>query len=395
MKIAYVTTDWVKGDGSGPKDGEDDKLYGGVGYYRAIKPAEYLRERGHHVDVFGKNFKDHTEGKTLLDGYIKWSKNYDVVVIKQVDNRHISQLIGACHQNGVPIVMDLDDNFLEVFEDQPALENGYDRGGIQKGYAAAAMSMMDALFVSCENLKRDLADHLKKGLGIDMPIYVLPNCNDVNDWEYNINGSDKFVIGWHGSITHDKDLQLVLPTVQEVMKENDNVYLFLMGGIRQESVVKLFGGWEKEMFERIMVIGGTQTWQGFPELLMQMPFDIGLAPLVDNKFNRSKSHIKWMEYAMRKTPTVASNVEPYKVIRHKVDGFLCDSPDDFKKWLTKLVKDEKLREEIGQNAYNEVVEHWQYKDNIHLWEEAFKSVSKRQENSAKSLSQARKEVERR
>jgi spore maturation protein CgeB len=106
-------------------------------------------------------------------------------------------------------------------------------------------------------------------------------------------------------------------------------------------------------------------------MMMSMGWDIGLAPLLDIEFNRCKSHIKWMEYSMSKTPVLASRVYPYyekidnkDVIVDGKTGFLFSDENEFKTKLKKLILDIELRKKIGDNAYNYIIKKWQYRDNI-------------------------------
>jgi len=76
-----------------------------------------------------------------------------------------------------------------------------------------------------------------------------------------------------------------------------------------------------------------------------------------------------MEYSMIKIPTVASRVYPYFIeldgkdtIRDGETGFLCSTPEQWEKTLSKLIEDEELRIKIGQQAYNYIKDNWQYKD---------------------------------
>lgn len=99
-----------------------------------------------------------------------------------------------------------------------------------------------------------------------------------------------------------------------------------------------------------------------------MPWDIGIAPLTNSKFNQSKSHIKWMEYSMYEIPTVASKVYPYskdilgiKTIEDGVTGILCEN-GEWEKKLSMLIEDEELRRKIGKQAKEYVAKNWQYDD---------------------------------
>ena len=50
----------------------------------------------------------------------------------------------------------------------------------------------------------------------------------------------------------------------------------------------------------------------YAELLPALDLDLGLCPLLDTPFNRHKSAVKFYEYAMAGTLTVASDVTPYR-----------------------------------------------------------------------------------
>jgi glycosyltransferase involved in cell wall biosynthesis len=100
-------------------------------------------------------------------------------------------------------------------------------------------------------------------------------------------------------------------------------------------------------------------------------FDIGLAPLVDNRFNRSKSFIKILEYAALGVPFIASPVGPYA--DHVVDGvtgFLASTPDEWAERLDQLIRSPWLRMKIGGAARDWAAE-WTTDRWIGKWEELY------------------------
>lgn len=105
--------------------------------------------------------------------------------------------------------------------------------------------------------------------------------------------------------------------------------------------------------ERISFIP-LQPWQKLPEILREI--DINLAPLEkNNRFTESKSCIKYLEAGLLKVPTIASSRKDFaRVIDNGNNGFLVDSPEEWKKALEKLVESKSLREKIGQMAYENV-----------------------------------------
>ena len=89
-------------------------------------------------------------------------------------------------------------------------------------------------------------------------------------------------------------------------------------------------------------------------------FDIGLAPLADDLFHRSKTNTKFREYGACSIAGVYSDVDVYAhCVRHGETGLLV--ANDAEAWyqaLRQLVGDAHLRQEIGQRARAEVEEHY-------------------------------------
>jgi glycosyltransferase involved in cell wall biosynthesis len=276
----------------------------------------------------------------------------------------------ASEYTGVPIITDLDDDVLSVRDDQPAASKGYKKGQLQRTVVGTMLSFSKALFCTNDYLGKKITSEIKNIFNVDLPYFVLPNYNNKDDWNFKSpKNKKKVVIGWHGSLTHDSDLIMVLPYIRKIMRERPNVYLELMGGVNKEFALRAFKDWGK-LKDRVKLIAGTQAWHNFPYHLMKQKWDIGIAPLIDDEFNRSKSNIKWMEYAMKKIPTIASDVEPYRGVKNII------LTRDWYQDLTNLIENPKLRTQLGEGAYNEVCEEWQYKGKGQKWIDAFNSVLK-------------------
>jgi hypothetical protein len=145
-----------------------------------------------------------------------------------------------------------------------------------------------------------------------------------------------------------------------------------VGTVRKDSIDKLFAPIRNK--NRFEIKAGTPAYDKFPELLMSMRWDIGIAPLVDDEFNRGKSHIKYMEYAMKHIPVVASDVYPYT--HGAREALLCRNTVDWYRNLKNLIRDKKLRHRLAQRTHEHVINDLQYKDKGHLWLSASESVIK-------------------
>lgn len=57
----------------------------------------------------------------------------------------------------------------------------------------------------------------------------------------------------------------------------------------------------------------------YPNYLKSIKADIGIAPLEINDFNRGKSNLKMLEYTACGLPAVYTNIDPYRLAKHKAD----------------------------------------------------------------------------
>jgi glycosyltransferase involved in cell wall biosynthesis len=342
--------------------------YGGIGYYRQIKPSEQIE--GHEVKVIGKEILHF--GDTLEEQWDNLFKQYDVFWTSYFSNdRAAAAMYYHAQKHGKKVIIDIDDNYLDVPESNESY-NKFKKTKKDRAFLSAILSLADALTVSTEPLRDRLRAHIKSVHGIDKPIYLIPNMNDVKDWLHTPveKSKDKVYIGYSGSNSHQDDLKMVMPAIAKVMNKHKHVHFELIGAIAKDKIDEYFlgMGFEPESLNRIGLLAATSTFRDYPKWLADQKWDIAIAPLVDTAFTRSKSHIKWMEYSMFKLPTVASRVYPYfmdvfnhKTIEHGVTGFLC-KPSEWEATLEKLVLDKELREKIGNNAYEHVRDTWQYKD---------------------------------
>lgn len=92
---------------------------------------------------------------------------------------------------------------------------------------------------------------------------------------------------------------------------------------------------------------------------MIMDCDINLCPLKSNdKFNESKSCIKWYEGCMPFKPeaTLAANAGPYaEEMTDGEDSLLYNDPKDFAVKLGILIEDAELRQRLGENGKKKVL----------------------------------------
>lgn len=247
----------------------------------------------------------------------------------------------------------------------------YDDGVIRMG---ETLKLCDAAITTTERLATELSKYvpevfINRNVASEEMVYnseralyerdVLPglpeesvSAADMKYWRWareHARENGVVTIGYFsGSITHNADFELVLPTLVKVLEERPEVQLHIVGDLSiPEPLARFEGRITNEPF---------CDWKGLPRRIASV--DINIAPLEQTIFNEAKSENKWVEAALVKTPTVASNVGAFKkMIRDGETGILCDGPSSWYQALMTLVESREERERIGCNAYNWVKGH--------------------------------------
>ena len=160
----------------------------------------------------------------------------------------------------------------------------------------------------------------------------------------NSKKNNIIIIGYFsGSITHNSDLEMIWPALKKILNKFDNVQLLLTGELTFPNFLNEFP--KKILYQKFI------DWRELPELISNV--DINIVPIENTIFNAAKSENKWVEAALVKVPTVASNFGAFKqVIHNNETGLLCTNINDWYISLKTLIINEGLRKKIGENAYN-------------------------------------------
>ncbi len=152
-----------------------------------------------------------------------------------------------------------------------------------------------------------------------------------------------------GSLTHNKDFEIVRPVLVRILKNYPHAGILLVGELDASDELNQFS-------ERVRKLK-TTDWRELPELIARA--DINLAPLEDTLFNRAKSELKWFEAALVRVPTAASSIGAFsEMIKDGETGVLCGNTE--KEWyekLAELIENGAMREKIAQNSYQFVKQH--------------------------------------
>jgi hypothetical protein len=124
-----------------------------------------------------------------------------------------------------------------------------------------------------------------------------------------------------GNDTHREDLALIREPLQAVKASGIAVELYVIGGQPQPE------DWYQDVVVPEQARNYPQFVGWFRQIASQM--DLGISPLVDSEFNRSKSGLKFLEYAAAGLSGLFSDVEPYRpLINQSGYGGLVENTTD-------------------------------------------------------------------
>lgn len=243
---------------------------------------------------------------------------------------------------GIPLVYDLDDNLVAL---DPLAENGKYQPmlAVVRHFIAHA----DVLWASTPELGRELA--ASEGRNVE----VHRNALDPVVWETALrapvreSSSGPVRVVYMGTMTHNEDLEMVAPCLRRLKKKHGSHLEVSLIGVRE-------GGASEDWCSALPVpeaVGSSYpafaSWIG-----SQGTFDIGISPLRDTTFNRSKSEIKVLDYAVLGLAPVVSDLEPYRsTVSDGVNGMLVGSdPEEWFSVLDRVVSEPDLRRVLAGNA---------------------------------------------
>jgi len=113
----------------------------------------------------------------------------------------------------------------------------------------------------------------------------------------------------------------------------------------------------------------------FSKALTNLHGDIGIAPLAGDDFDKCKSELHWIEYAMGDMAVIAQRfmgTGPYDVIRDGKDGLLARGKQDWHDAIKRLATSKQLRDDLAGAAKERVLAEYDYRQRAQEWADAFR-----------------------
>jgi hypothetical protein len=253
------------------KIGIVSKSDGGVEYHRLLKPFSLLngeyditRCEGISSEVFDYNFD-----------VVVFSRMLPIVKQKE--------FIKELKQRGTYVICDIDDHW--ILSSNHVVKKTADHFRKQ---SIEALLHSDEVWVTHELLGNAVTL-------LNSNWHVIPNAIDPNDPQWQPKKTYGNRIGWAGGVTHFHDLMLTKDCWGDVVP-------VICGFNENPEWIRLSDNFKADYVNALPV-----TDYG----LLYDQFDIAIAPLEDNKFNKHKSNLKIIEAGMKGLPIFVQNIHPY------------------------------------------------------------------------------------
>jgi glycosyltransferase involved in cell wall biosynthesis len=293
----------------------------GSGYYRAHLPAQALRRAG-----LAQTFvlPAHDSGFAPSAGQLIVSSVDAILAHNPFHDYQLAALEQYRAFGRAKIVIGLDDLLTQLPSYNPFSTSIY---GDIESRIERALKLADLVVFATKPLQSTLRRFCRASM-------VIPNFLDHQTWESlptyrNSNlplAKSKPRIGWAGAPQHSEDLELLREAYRATYRLADWFFL----GARPWFAVDPF-----------CTFFPMTHPMAYPEKLSALNLDLGVAPLIDNPFNRAKGNQKVLEYLTCGMEVIAADLAPYRGLN--VEMVQCDSrawTQKIEAWLFRFEKSE-------------------------------------------------------
>jgi hypothetical protein len=215
----------------------------------------------------------------------------------------VDPLLAAFRDSGLPYVLELDDDLLDVPADKDPAGTYHAHAPFLRRLAERARMVTVSTAPLQERLRR-----------INPDTRLLPNLLSEPLWRGDLPpraAGQGITALYMGSKTHRADFDMIAPALDRIAARHADFRLAVIG-VHDDPLPP----WA----ERIDVPDHAKSYASFVPWLKSLSarFDFALAPLEDTEFNRHKSALKVLDGAALGLPVLASDMPVYRTLRGEV-----------------------------------------------------------------------------
>jgi glycosyltransferase involved in cell wall biosynthesis len=288
-----------------------------------LRPLEILKARG---DVF-------FTVKREKDALIQDVTSHDAVLFFRNWSPSALKLLHFARLSGKPVVYAVDDNFFELASSETGPMKEAELNA-HSGYIANSDLVMVYSGLMAEKM-RGLNENVRK---------MVPGGIDFSSFEGIKKRKSKKIRIVYATSRYKNDIlsAIFLPALKRVLAEYPETVEMDLWGFKPRELEGISG----------VNYAAKMDYNKYMKRLYSEGFDIGLAPLKDDLFHRSKTNTKFRDYGACGIAGIYSDVDVYSDVEDGRTGLLVENSDSA--WygaMKRLIEDDDLRESIKSNAY--------------------------------------------
>nr|NQU93467.1 glycosyltransferase family 4 protein [Bacteroidota bacterium] len=289
---------------------------------------QYLEGRysGNHIPVFTIVFCYMRRIQALL-----WCRKYDLLWIE----KELFPFLPAWAEQvlsffRIPYVVDFDDAVFHNYDLHKRKIVRYILGSKIKTIMKSAALVIAGNQYIAEYAKNADANRVE----------IIPTVIDLNRYHIALRRLQKvFTIGWIGSFSTIKFLQIVVPVINQFCND-------------VPARVVLVGSGPISLGE---IRAEVRSWSETTEVADIQSFDVGIMPLSDEPWEQGKCGYKLIQYMACGIPVIASPVGINKeIVDNGVNGYLASNPEEWMYALKMMYNQPELRVKLGQSGRKNV-----------------------------------------
>jgi hypothetical protein len=257
-----------------------------------------------------------------------------LLVFCRYSGPHAQHLLALSQRYGVPSLMHIDDDLLDVPLEIGRMKYEFHRQEQRRHSLRELLTSVDLVQTANTTLIERFS---AQGIHNHSTALTVPCPHFLMETAPAQDAGSELRIGYMG-IDHAADLALVVDVLVHILDQHPETVFELMGPMPLPQSLEQFG-------LRVRQFGPQTDYPQFLRQLAARRWHIGICPLVKSAFNDVKTHIKWVEYSSVGAAVIASAGSIYDECCAQGRGLLARTAQDWQQGLTQLVQDHTLRQQ--------------------------------------------------
>lgn len=301
------------------------------------------------------------------------------VVFCRYWGEHYDLILSLAEAHDSAILSFLDDNLLEVPIETGQSTYAHFQDAARREVIARTISEAD-LFVPSTPLLAVAMKPYRSGPMAEWPIY---RSVESSEFEPRLPRRLTPTVGYMGSGSHITDVETILPALIALLEKRPEVRVEFFGTIKPPAALNIFG-------DRVSARTKADSYGDFISRLKRLGWWVGLAPLTESSFNKTKASTKWVEYTLAGIATLATSSDVYGK-PHDAGALQLSSIDDYLAAMEALLDDAAKRETLLETSRSFLLDAYNLSDHFQSLKQVLKQASELSAPRIEALRQARAE----